>query len=78
MPRREDIDWTGLPDFPEDRFHDLQTVDRESWKNEVSSHESLFSKLYDKLPKEFFYTRELILSALWRSPEEWSLAHERP
>ena len=28
-------------------------------------------KVYDKLPKEFFYMRELLLSALWRSPEKW-------
>lgn len=75
MPRYHDLEWKGL-DFTEERFHDLQTVEREQWKNEVSSHEILFSKLYDKLPKEFFFTRELILSALWRSPEEWSLAHE--
>lgn len=75
MPRYHDLEWEGL-DFTEERFHDLQTVEREQWKNEVSSHEILFSKLYDKLPKEFFFTRELILSALWRSPEEWSLAHE--
>ena len=77
MPRYEDLDWKGLESFTGERFNELQTVDRESWKNEVSSHELLFSKLYDKLPKEFFFTRELILSALWRSPEEWSLAHER-
>jgi phosphoenolpyruvate carboxykinase (GTP) len=76
MPRYEDLEWKGL-DYSETRFNELQTVEREQWKSEVSSHELLFSKLYDKLPKEFFFTRELILSALWRSPAEWSLAHER-
>ncbi|HSP68605.1 MAG TPA: phosphoenolpyruvate carboxykinase (GTP), partial [Bryobacteraceae bacterium] len=76
MPRHEDLDWKGL-DFAEEKFNELQTVDREAWKKEVSSHESMFSKLYDKLPKEFFFTRELVLSGLWRSPEEGSLAHER-
>jgi hypothetical protein len=34
------------------------------------SHEELFEKAYDRLPKEFFFMRELLLSALWRSPEK--------
>ena len=70
MPKYEDIDWSGL-DFSCDRFNELMMVDRESWKKEISSHETLFSKLYDKLPKEFPYMRELLLSSLWRSPQQW-------
>jgi phosphoenolpyruvate carboxykinase (GTP) len=76
MPRYEDLEWKGLEDFPEQRFHDLMTVDREAWKKEVSSHEDLFSKLYDKLPKEFLFMRELILSGLWRSPAHWAMERE--
>ena len=30
-----------------------------------------------KLPKEFFFMRELLLSALWRSPEKWGQQPER-
>ncbi len=70
MPKYDDIDWQGL-DFSCERFNELMMVDRESWKKEISSHETLFSKLYDKLPKEFPYIQELLLSALWRSPEHW-------
>jgi phosphoenolpyruvate carboxykinase (GTP) len=70
MPKYEDIDWQGL-DFSCERFNELMMVDRESWKKEISSHETLFSKLYDKLPKEFPYMRELLLSSLWRSPQHW-------
>jgi hypothetical protein len=33
-------------------------------------------KLYDRLPKELVFIRELILSSLWRSPERWGLAPE--
>jgi phosphoenolpyruvate carboxykinase (GTP) len=51
-------------------------VDREAWKKEILAHEELFSMMYDKLPKEFFFMRELLLSGLWRSPEHWSLAPE--
>jgi phosphoenolpyruvate carboxykinase (GTP) len=35
------------------------------------SHEELFVKMYDRLPKEFLHIRELILSSLWRSPSHW-------
>jgi phosphoenolpyruvate carboxykinase (GTP) len=77
MPRYEDIDWSGLEDFTREDFQKLMSVDREAWKDELLSHEELFSKLYDKLPKEFIYTRELLLSSLWRSPEHWELAPER-
>jgi phosphoenolpyruvate carboxykinase (GTP) len=75
MPRYEDLDWRGL-NFTKEQFYDLMSIDREGWKDEVLSHEELFSKLYDKIPKEFFFMRELLLSGLWRSPERWELAHE--
>ncbi len=74
VPRYEDIDWRGL-ELSEERFNQLIGVDREAWKREILSHEELFMKLYDKLPKEFIWMRELILSALWRSPENWSQGH---
>ena len=77
MPRYEDLDWSGLENFSREDFQKLMSVDREAWKDELLSHEELFSKLYDRLPKEFFYMRELMLSSLWRSPEHWELAPER-
>ena len=76
MPRYEDINWDGM-DFSKEKFLELMRVDREAWKQEVLSHEELFTKLYDKLPKEFFFMRELIMSSLWRSPDNWELAPER-
>ncbi|TRX52460.1 phosphoenolpyruvate carboxykinase (GTP) [Fulvivirga sp. M361] len=76
MPRYEDIDWKGL-DFTQEEFEEIMTIDRESWKREVLMHEELFERMYDKLPKEFFFMRELMLSSLWRSPKKWGLAPER-
>lgn len=76
MPRYEDIDWRGNDYFTKEDFAKITTIDREPWKQELLSHEELFSKLYDKLPKEFFFLRELLLSALWRSPEHWALEPE--
>jgi phosphoenolpyruvate carboxykinase (GTP) len=71
MPRYEDLDLAGLPDFTLEQFTELMSVDREVWKQEILSHEELFIKLYDRLPKEMLAVRELMLSSLWRSPEKW-------
>ena len=76
MPRYEDMNWEGL-DFSQEQFQQLMSIDREQWKKEILGHEELFAQLYDKLPKEFLFMRELLLSGLWRSPENWSLAPER-
>ncbi len=77
MPAYKAINWEGLDEITPAVFHKLMAVDREKWKEEILSHEELFSKLYDKLPKEFIFMRELILSSLWRSPKNWGLASER-
>ena len=76
MPRYEDMDWTGQENFSREDFAKITTIDREPWKQELLSHEELFAKLYDKLPKEFYFMRELLLGSLWRSPEHWALAPE--
>jgi phosphoenolpyruvate carboxykinase (GTP) len=76
MPRYEDIDWTGREDFSKEKFNEIMEIDRELWKQELLSHEELFSRMYDKLPKEFLFIRELLLSSLWRSPEHWGLQPE--
>ncbi len=71
MPRYEDLCWKGLEDFGHERFNELMAIDRESWVSEILSHEELFTKLYDRLPKELIFIRELTLSSLWRSPGHW-------
>jgi len=73
MPRYEDLDWTGL-DFSKEDFDKIMTLDREDLKHEMSAHEELFERMYDKLPKEYLFMRELLLSGLWRSPAQWSMA----
>ena len=44
---------------------------------EAHSHEELFDRFFDRLPKEFIFERELLRSRLWRSPDRWELAHEK-
>ncbi len=75
MPHYNDIDWTGST-FTKQQFDSIMMIDREGWKQELLSHAELFERMYDKLPKEFIFMRELLLSSLWRSPEKWSLEAE--
>jgi phosphoenolpyruvate carboxykinase (GTP) len=77
MPRHRDIEWRGMEDYPKEEFKKLMAVDREAWKKEIMAHQELFSSMYDRLPKEFLFMRELLLSSLWRSPEQWEMAPER-
>jgi phosphoenolpyruvate carboxykinase (GTP) len=75
MPRHEDLGWDSL-DYPEDRFREVMSIDREGAAHEVRQHEELFDKFLDRLPKEFLLERELLRLRLWRSPEHWELARE--
>lgn len=73
MPHYQDLDWNGLEDFTEEKFQELMAVDRDLWLQELTGHEELFVKLYDRLPNEFLAMREILLSNLWRSPEHWEM-----
>ncbi|MEW6549905.1 MAG: phosphoenolpyruvate carboxykinase (GTP) [Spirochaetota bacterium] len=74
MPRYEDLCWKGLEDFTEEKFKELMSVDRTQWMNEILSHDELFIKLYERLPKELIFLKELTLSGLWRSPQHWEFS----
>jgi len=75
-PVYDDIDWRGLENFSREDFQKVMSIDKDLWKNEILSHEELFIKLYDRLPKELISVRELLLSSLW-SESEWFDRHER-
>jgi phosphoenolpyruvate carboxykinase (GTP) len=76
MPHYDDIDWKGLDGFSKEQFEELMMIDREAWKQELLSHAELFERMYDKLPKEYIFMRELLLSGLWRSKAQWKLEPE--
>ena len=76
MPRYDDIDWRGL-DFSREEWDQVMKLDRDLWLKEIAMHDELFFKLYDRLPKEMTFIRELLVSNLWRSPE-LGLAAPRP
>jgi phosphoenolpyruvate carboxykinase (GTP) len=68
MPRHEDLNWKGLEDFSPQQFQEVMAIDREAWQTEIVSQQEFFMKLYDKLPKEFLFERELLLSSLFHLP----------
>lgn len=68
-PLYEDLNWKGLEGYTKQDFNRAMHIDKDMWKNEILSHEELFIKLYDRLPKEMVAVRELLLSSLWSEPE---------
>ena len=73
VPRYEDLTWEGLEDVTPAQYSALMSVERRAWLEELLSHEELFVKLYDRLPKELALMKDLLLASLWRSPERWEL-----
>jgi len=63
MPRYQDIDWRGL-DFTKEQWDKLMAYDRERLKMQTLQHEELFLQLFDHLPKEMIFERELLISRL--------------
>jgi len=64
MPLAEEIELDGLQGFTPKNFEDLQAIDIDAWKREVISQDELFISLYDQLPKELIFQRELLISRL--------------
>jgi len=76
-PQEEDLDLTGLGGFGLDQLREAMKVSRDEWRRELLLHEELFEKLFDRMPKEFLHMRQLLLSNLWRTPQDTGLAPER-
>ncbi|GAB3420662.1 phosphoenolpyruvate carboxykinase (GTP) [Niabella aquatica] len=70
VPRYEHIDWNGMESFTEEAFEDVMSINRDLWIKEIASHDELFFTLYDRLPREMTFIRELLLSDLWRSNQK--------
>jgi phosphoenolpyruvate carboxykinase (GTP) len=68
VPTYKDLEWSGL-DFTEEDFNRVMSIDNVAWKQEVLSHEELFVKLYDRIPKELLAVRELLISSFWYQPK---------
>ncbi len=63
-PHWEDFNTEGLPGFTRDDFDKAMAFSPEEWRAEILSQGDLFLKLYDSLPKELVYQRELLAARL--------------
>jgi phosphoenolpyruvate carboxykinase (GTP) len=64
MPRVEDFDLKGLKGFGHVQFNKVQAINDEEIRKEVLMHEELFMRLHATLPKEFIFTREVLISRM--------------
>jgi phosphoenolpyruvate carboxykinase (GTP) len=61
MPSYQDIDWRGI-EFSQEQWDELMHLDRDGLKLSTLGHEELFLKLFDHLPKELIFQRELLIA----------------
>jgi phosphoenolpyruvate carboxykinase (GTP) len=63
-PSYEDFNHYGLAGFGEQEFANCMAFDRKEWKQELVSQAEFFIDLYDHLPKELLFQRELLAARL--------------
>lgn len=59
MPHYHELDFEGL-DFSEAQFEKLMQIDHDEFRQELLSEAELYLRLYDHLPKELIFQRELL------------------
>lgn len=63
-PIFENFNAEGLEDFGQQEFDAAMRFDRAEWKSELLSQAEFFIEMYDHLPKEIIYQRELLAARL--------------
>lgn len=63
-PHYEDFNTDGLDEFCEEQFDKCMAFSEEEWREEILSQGDLFLRLYDHLPKELVFQRELLAARL--------------
>ncbi len=63
-PAFEDFNIEGLDGFTRESYDKCMAFNRNEWKNELVSQGELFIDLYDHLPKELVFQRELLAGRL--------------
>jgi phosphoenolpyruvate carboxykinase (GTP) len=63
IPSYEDLTWTGL-DCPRERFEQVMRIDPGEWRAELAQQGDLYMRLYDRLPKELLFQRELLIARI--------------
>jgi len=73
MPRKQDLEWSGLGHATQERYSELMAVERDAWLEELLRHDELFAQLRERLPEALALRREALLTNLKRSPERWTV-----
>ena len=63
-PHYQDFNTDGLKNFTKEDFDKAMAFKPEEWRQEILSQGELFLKLYDQMPKELIYQRELLAARL--------------
>ncbi|MBL9144200.1 MAG: phosphoenolpyruvate carboxykinase (GTP) [Verrucomicrobiaceae bacterium] len=61
MPRYSEMTWRGMEEFGPAEFDKVMQVDPKELRHEILSAEELYIDLYDHLPKEMVFQRELLV-----------------
>ena len=64
IPHWEDFNTDGLDSFTQSNFAEAMAFIPAEWRSEILSQGELFLKLYDSMPKELVFQRELLASRL--------------
>ena len=73
VPSYEELNWTGLEDFPKEKFYEIMAINRELARQEVVDQEDWFTKVGEHLPLEMELERDRLISRLNRTPDTWEL-----
>ena len=63
VPKYEDFHFEGL-DFSREDFDRVMAFNPDEWKQEIVSQGELFLKLFNSMPKELVYEKELLAARL--------------
>lgn len=64
MPRYIEMNWDGMKGFGPDEFNQVMQFSPKEFRQEVLSTEELYIDLYDHLPKEMVFQRELLVGRI--------------
>ena len=64
MPHWGELNVDGLNGFKEEHFAEAMAIRGEEWRPELLSQGELYLNLYDHMPKELIFQRELLASRL--------------
>jgi phosphoenolpyruvate carboxykinase (GTP) len=60
VPDYDDLEWTGLEKFTRDQFKSITAIKHDEWEAELQSHDELFERLKDRLPRQLQLRRQML------------------